>query len=185
MVALPNCCGCASLQTGTRIIGALDLVASIILLVFSIPFLAESTAFIGLVEELDDIDRQAISSSGGLLIIGVAMLIGAIFSIVICACLVHGARTRNVCLMSPWMGLTVMGLTFGIFNIVRALISLAFVDVVISILGWVLRAYFCLVVWSFKNEIGDVADHQGEVISGVRGIKGIRGIKGYKGEEIC
>ena len=43
MVALPNCCGCASLQTGTRIIGALDLVASIILLVFSIPFLAGST----------------------------------------------------------------------------------------------------------------------------------------------
>ena len=90
--------------------------------------------------------------------------------------------------MSPWMGLTVMGLTFGIFNIIRALISLAFVDVVISILGWVLRAYFCLVVWSFKNEIGDVADHQGEVISGVRGIKGIRdtrGIKGYKREEMC
>jgi len=64
MVALPNCCGCASLQTGTRIIGALDLVASIILLVFSIPFLAGSTAFIGLGEELQDIDRQAISASG-------------------------------------------------------------------------------------------------------------------------
>merc|ERR1719264_2059551 len=44
------------------------------------------------------------------------------------------------------MGLTVMGLTFGIFNILRALISLAFVDVIISILGWVIRAYFCLVV---------------------------------------
>ena len=81
--------------------------------------------------------------------------------------------------MSPWMGLTVMGLTFGIFNIIRALISLAIIDVVINILGWVLRAYFCLVVWSFKNEIGDVADHQGEVISGARGIKG------YKREEIC
>ena len=43
MVALPNCCGCASLQTGTRIIGALDLVASIILLVFSIFVMAGST----------------------------------------------------------------------------------------------------------------------------------------------
>ena len=32
-------------------------------------------------------------TSGGIFIIGVSMLIGSIFSIAICACLVHGART--------------------------------------------------------------------------------------------
>jgi len=166
MVALPNCCGCASLQTGTRIIGALDLVASIILLVFSIPFLAESTAFIGLVEELRDIDRQAISSSGGIFIIGVSILIGAIFSIVICACLVHGARTRNVCLMRPWINLIILELVLDILNILKALISLSIPEIICSILGWVLGAYFFLVVWSFKKEIEDEAGaggDQGEV----------------------
>merc|ERR1712037_716262 len=100
-------------------------------------------------------DQQTISS--GIFIFGVALLIAAIFSIVICACLVHGARTRNVCLMRPWINLTIMGLVLDILNILRALISLSngvsIVDVVISILGWVLHAYFFLVVWSFKKEI--------------------------------
>ena len=68
--------------------------------------------------------------------------------------------------MRPWINLTILGLVLDILNILRALISLAIVDVVISILGWVLHAYFFLVVWSFKKEIEDevgAGGHQGEV----------------------
>ena len=46
MVALPkllNCCACASLKTGTLIIGSLGLVGSVILLLFFIGFMAGST----------------------------------------------------------------------------------------------------------------------------------------------
>ena len=67
--------------------------------------------------------------------------------------------------MWPWIGLTGIGLILNIFNILRALIGLIFVDIVCSILGWVLGIYFFLVVWSFKNEIEDGAggDYEGEI----------------------
>ena len=67
--------------------------------------------------------------------------------------------------MRPWINLTIMDLIFQILNILRALISLDIVDIICSILGWVLGAYFFLVVWSFKNEITDSAggDYWGEV----------------------
>jgi len=174
MVALPkllSCCACASLKTGTLVIGSLGVVSSIILLLASIGFMAGSQAFIGLVVQLMDqsspgqnFDQQTISS--GIFIFGVALLIAAIFSIVICACLVHGARTRNVCLMRPWINLTILGLVLDILNILKALISLSIPEIICSILGWVLGAYFFLVVWSFKKEIEDevgAGGDQGEV----------------------
>ena len=68
--------------------------------------------------------------------------------------------------MGPWISLTGIGLILNIFNTLRAIISLTIVDVVCSILGWVLGAYFFLVVWSFKKEIEDEAGaggDQGEV----------------------
>ena len=46
MVALPkllNCCVCASLKTGTLVIGSLNLVTSIIFFLASIGFMAGST----------------------------------------------------------------------------------------------------------------------------------------------
>ena len=68
--------------------------------------------------------------------------------------------------MRPWINLTVVELVLNIFNIIRALISLAIVDIICNILGWVLGAYFFLVVWSFKKEIEDevgAGGDQGEV----------------------
>ena len=60
---------------------------------------------------------------------------------------------RNVCLMWPWIFLSVM--------------SLANPIAMISILGWLLNAYFILVVWNFKIEIEDEVytggDHQDKV----------------------
>ena len=68
--------------------------------------------------------------------------------------------------MRPWINLTAVELVLNIFNIIRALISLAIVDIICNILGWVLGAYFFLVVWSFKKEIEDevgAGGDQGEV----------------------
>ena len=68
--------------------------------------------------------------------------------------------------MRPWINLTVVQLVLNIFNIIKALISLDIVDIICSILGWVLGAYFFLVVWSFKKEIEDevgAGGDQGEV----------------------
>merc|ERR1712083_1231680 len=124
----------------------------------------------GLVEQLLDqsdpgwrqgTDRQTISS--GIFIIGVIMLIAAIFNMLIDACLIHGTRTRNVRLMTPWISLTGIYLVLDILNIVKALISLAMGEVFCSILGWVLGTYFFLVVWSFKKEIEDEVGSGGEV----------------------
>ena len=77
------------------------------------------------------------------------------------------AFQRNVCLMKPWIVLTGISLVLDIFNILKALISLAIADAISSILGWVLGAYLFLVVWSYKNEVedgeGSGGDYQGEV----------------------
>merc|ERR1711953_347815 len=164
MVALPklqNFCGCTSLKTGTLIIGSLNLVASFLA---SIGILGGSTVLNDLMGELEKqfgsewsrtrpqtdpqlMFQQAIPIIS--IIIGVVLLIASIFSIVISACLIHGARTRNVCLMWPWIFLSVM--------------SLANPIAMISILGWLLNAYFILVVWNFKIEIEAVGDHQDKV----------------------
>merc|ERR1712107_840293 len=85
----------------------------------------------------EDIDRHAIAS--GIFIFGVIMLIASIVATVISACLVHGARTANVCLMKPWIVLTGISLILDIFNILKAVISLAFTYALSSIFGWVLR----------------------------------------------
>jgi len=171
---VPNCCACASLKTGTLIIGSLNLVASVFGILASIGFMAGSTALVDLVVQMldqsapgwrEDIDREAIQS--GIFIFGVIILIASIFATVVSGCLVHGARTRNVCLMKPWIVLTGISLILDIFNILKALISLAIADAISSVLGWVLGAYLFLVVWSFKNEIeeetGAGGDYQGEV----------------------
>ena len=65
--------------------------------------------------------------------------------------------------MTPWIRLSASQLVIGIFNILYAFISLDVVYIVCSILGWVLNAYFFLVVWSFKKEIEDDVGAGGEV----------------------
>ena len=65
--------------------------------------------------------------------------------------------------MTPWIRFGVMGLVCDIFNILYAFISLDVVYIVCSILGWVLNAYFFLVVWSFKKDIEDEVVASGKV----------------------
>ena len=66
--------------------------------------------------------------------------------------------------MTPWIRFGVMGLVCDIFNILYAFISLDIVNIVCSILGWVVGAYFFLVVWSFKKEIEDELGAGGEKV---------------------
>ena len=55
--------------------------------------------------------------------------------------------------MMPWIVLTGIGLVLDIFNILKAVIILDFVEAFSSIFAWVLFAYFFLVVWSYKAEV--------------------------------
>jgi len=177
MVSLPklsNCCACISLKTGTLIIGALNLVACVIAIIASIGTMAMA----GLEELVDgmelaldqnmpewrnNFDKQDISS--GIFIVGFGMLVVSIFLTVISACLVHGTRTRNACLMKPWIVLSAIGLILQIFYILGAFIFLAIGAAIYHSLNWVLWAYFFLVVWSFKAEVEEGAggDYQGQV----------------------
>ena len=55
--------------------------------------------------------------------------------------------------MMPWIVLTGIGLILDIFNILKAVIILDFVEAFSSIFAWALFAYFFLVVWSYKVEV--------------------------------
>jgi len=90
------------------------------------------------------------------------MLVASILSTLTCAALIHGARTRNVCLMGPYIISSGIGLLLNIGNIIRAIASsTSFPDIAFSINCWVISFYFFLVVWSYKKEITDGAS--GEV----------------------
>ena len=65
--------------------------------------------------------------------------------------------------MKPWIILTGISLILDIANILKAFIALAIADAISSILGWVLGAYFFLVVWSFKKEIEDEGSGRGSL----------------------
>jgi hypothetical protein len=55
--------------------------------------------------------------------------------------------------MKPWIILTAIGLILGIFDILKAVVSLDITEIVISIIGWIVSAYFFLVVRSHKTEL--------------------------------
>ena len=67
MRKLPNCCACISLKTGTLIIGSLSLVASVILTLASIGFIASQQWVINMMDQTDPgwregLDMQTVSS---------------------------------------------------------------------------------------------------------------------------
>merc|ERR1712083_854080 len=163
MVSLPklaNCCACISLKTGTLIIGFLNLIGSLIFIPVSIALMAGTDAFVDQMRQMlgqsAHYDRQTIAS--GILIAGLILFVGAIIS----SCLVHGARTRNISLMKPWIVLTAISL---VLNIISMALSL-FVNplsAVTSMAPWALNTYFFLVVLSFKKEI-EAGVGAGEVV---------------------
>merc|ERR550519_1900824 len=132
-----------------------------------------------------DFDLEDISS--GIFFGGVFLLIVSILSTAISACLVHGARTRNVCLMMPWIVLTLLGLILEFGNIQKVLLSIIVGDVsssgaimnfVSNIFGWVLGFYTFLVVRSFQIQIqiedeeGAGGDHEVHYKRGEREMQG-------------
>jgi len=72
MVSLPklaNCCACISLKTGTLIIGALNLIGSLIFIPVSIALMAGTNAFVDQMRQMlgqsAHYDRQTIASGDG------------------------------------------------------------------------------------------------------------------------
>merc|ERR1712130_916613 len=123
----------------------------------------------------NEMNRMAISS--GLPIVGGFMLICFIFDTVFAACLVHGARTRNVCLIKPWIVLTGIGLILDIINNIRLLASGYVPSNHLPV--WMVFNYFFLVVLSFKKEIENEA-RTGEDCHGKGGSRG----DGQRGDQV-
>jgi len=199
-----KCCGCASLKTGTLIIGSLNIVVSVIGIFASVYLMTAPTVLIDWVEQTldqtrpgwrDENDWKAISSgtryqgytknemnrmaiSSGLPIVGMILLIAFIFDTVFAACLVHGARTRNVCLMKPWIVLTGIVLILDVIHNLILLVS-GHVAAIGNVLPWMLFAYFFQVVLLFKKEIEDEAG-TGEDCNGKGGSRG----DGQRGDQV-
>ena len=77
---------------------------------------------------------------------------------------------RNICLIKAFIAFTGTGLVLEIFNMLKDIISHQDIaGAIFGIIGWVLRAYLFLVVWSFKAKVeeGEEAggNYQGEVHS--------------------
>ena len=68
----------------------------------------------------------------------------------------------------PWVVLTATSLILDIFNILKAVITLAYANAISSIIAWILGAYFFCVVWSLKTEIEDEEDVKGSYPPEVR-----------------
>lgn len=60
--------------------------------------------------------------------------------------------------MKPWIILTAISLILDVFNILKAVVGADPVDAVASSLGWLLGAYFFLVVSSFKAQVEEGAE---------------------------
>ena len=54
----------------------------------------------------------------------------------------------------PWIILSAIYLVLDIANIIRAFVILDIVQIVGGLIGWLLSAYFLLVVWNFRNQVG-------------------------------
>merc|ERR1712203_1244995 len=137
-------------------IGSLGLVGSVILTLVSIGIIASQQWGIELFGQTGGKPLEP----SRIILFGVIMLVASILSILTCAALIHGARTRNVCLMGPYIISNGIGLLLNIGNIIRAIASSSFPDIAFSINCWVLSFYFFLVVWSYKKEITDGASEE-------------------------
>ena len=55
--------------------------------------------------------------------------------------------------MMPWIVLTAISLILDIFKIIQAIFTLVIMDIISSVLAWMIAAYFLLVVWSYKDQV--------------------------------
>merc|ERR1712192_297738 len=103
----------------------------------------------------EELEQKAIYSiASGVFTYGLIFLIASIVTMAFSACLVHGTRTRNVCLMMPWIVMTGICLFLNIFNVLFSIASSpTLVNIISHTGGWVLGLYFILVVCAFKAEL--------------------------------
>ncbi len=173
MVALPkvvDCCGCASLQSGTIIIGCLNLVIYVICMIVCIGLMIGTDDMVDVFKPMFDknmpnweeyMDPSFISKA--IVIDASTSLIIFILATVVSSCLIHGAKMGNICLLKPWIILTALGLILNIINIFKAFVGLEIVAGIASIISWIIGTYLFLMVWSFKAKLEDGGAYGGEV----------------------
>jgi hypothetical protein len=145
-----------SLKTYTKVVGWTYLVMGIITIIGSIAIMAFSREMVpGVVKALgrqgENMDKHSIAS--GVLIFGVVLLIVSIVATVLSACLIQGAKTRNVRLMKPWIVLTGISLVPGLGLVIFALIKLPMQFTLHCITMWVCTSYCLKMVWLYKAEV--------------------------------
>jgi len=84
---------------------------------------------------------------------GLLMLFVSIVAAVISGCLIHGARTRSVCLMKPWIVMTGISLVLSPLFIIFALVTLPMKAASCAIALWGCYSYFWRMVWLYKDEV--------------------------------
>merc|ERR1712037_1069877 len=90
------------------------------------------------------------------LVFGIISIIGSIVATVatvLSACLIQGARTRNVRLVKPWIVLTGISLVPGLGLVIFALIKLPMQFTLHCITMWVCTSYCLKMVWLYKAEV--------------------------------
>ena len=60
---------------------------------------------------------------------------------------------RNPCYLRPWLVLNGIGLALDLLNVIKAAFSLALLNLVINLVGWLLVAYLFLVVLSYSRQM--------------------------------
>merc|ERR1711953_47759 len=161
-----------SLKTYTKVVGGFSLAFCFICC--SIAIMVFSREMVSSVEQSlhDDgwgknMDRDTIAT--GIFIFGMVMLVGSIVGIVISACLIHGARTTNACLMKPWIVSTGITMVLDIFFIIFALNKLP-AQVVSGICYLTSAAYSLKIVRLHMAEVEEgtglkrYIDHRGRLL---------------------
>ena len=149
------CCGC-TLKTSTVIIGAIHLVSSVLVMITAVLFMTSPDAIMSYLNNVvpgwkEDIDTSSMRIQ--IMIVAGCVLAAGIFAAVISSCLLHGARTANKCLVKPWIVLTAISLALDICKIIQSFFTLIIIDIIGSVLAWVITTYFFMVVWSYKDQV--------------------------------
>jgi len=163
MVKLNTCCGCATLRTGSLIIGWLGIVGFILYGV-KLP-----VSFSGAEEAIDQnqitcdgricTDEEKIEMKTVLKITVIITLIACAIGLLVNILLVIGVVKRTSQLICVWLVVSIIGMAGSVFVFVRALVNGfggqgdQFIVAVSSVVEIIVTIYCVVVVYSFKQEI--------------------------------
>jgi len=149
------CCGC-SLNTGCIIIGSITLIGSLIGVVLVGIGLGESGSSFW--EDgwnkycTDNPDIDCAQYKQVALIILWVYLFLCIFNVIINSLLIHGCRKKIPSLLMPWLVVSCLSLAISIISAIAQAAQFGLTwNSLAAVLGWLLSAYFILVVKSYRT----------------------------------